>query len=67
MSAAFVGGVKLELLSYIQIFSKRAVFGGEQIQFCTCVQVACPPPVVQHQHVLPTPGRHSQWSLGRDC
>lgn len=45
MSAAFVGGVKWELLSYIQIFSKRTVLGSEQIEFCASVQVVCPPPV----------------------
>lgn len=35
-------------------FSKRTVFGGEQIQFCAYVQAACPPPVVQHQRVAHT-------------
>lgn len=63
----FVGGVGWELLSYIQIFSTRTMLGSEQIQFYSYVQVACPPPVVQDQHVLHTPGRHSLWSLRRDC
>lgn len=33
MSAAFVGDVGWELLSYIQIFSTRTVLGSEQTQF----------------------------------
>lgn len=61
----FVSGVGVALL--YPDFSSRTVLGSEQTQFYAYVQVVWPPPVVQDQHVLHTPGRHSLWSLGRDC
>lgn len=47
-------------------FHKNCAWQWADIVLCY-VQAACPPPVVQDQHVLHTPGRHSLWSLGRNC